>query len=44
MVLAVVVRLNWDIWQLDVQTAILNAPVQEVYIKTAPGYEKDPAT
>lgn len=45
MVLAAAMGLNWDIWQLDVQRAILDTHVQEVYIKMAPGCEKTgPAT
>ena len=32
--------MNYDVFQLDVQTAFLNADVEEdVYVKTAPGYE-----
>ena len=41
MVLAPAVEFDWDILQVDVQTAFLNALVEEeVYIKMAPGCEK----
>ena len=45
MVLGTAVEFDWDILQLDVQTAFLNANVEEeVYVKMAPGYEKDEMT
>ena len=42
MVLETVVELGWDIPQLDVQTALINANAEEeVCVKMAPGYEKE---
>ena len=41
MVLVTAVEFDWDFLQLNVQTAFLNADVEEeVYVKMAPGYEK----
>ena len=40
MALAIAASEDWEIFQRDVQTALLNAEVQEeVYVKTSPGYE-----
>ena len=40
MVLASVVELEPEVYMLDVQTAFLNADVEEdVFVKMAPGYE-----
>ena len=40
MVLAIAAEKEWDVMQLDVQTAFLNADVdEEVYVKMAPGFE-----
>ena len=40
-VLAIVAEYNLECWQLDFNTAFLNADVEEeVYVKMAPGYEK----
>ena len=44
MALAVAAREDWEVLQLDVETAFLNAEVQEVYVKTPPGYESLDAT
>ena len=39
MALAIAAHENWEVLQLDVQTAFLNANVQEeVYVKTPPGH------
>ena len=39
MALAIAAHENWEVLQLDVQAAFLNASVQEeVYVKTPPGY------
>ena len=41
MVLAIVVEFDFECWQLDYNTAFLNAKVEEeVYAKMAPGYEE----
>ncbi|CAN0562946.1 unnamed protein product, partial [Laminaria digitata] len=41
MVLAIAAEYNLECWQLDYNTAFLNADVtEEVYVKMAPGYEK----
>ena len=41
MVLVTAVELDWDILQLDVQTAFLHANVEEeVYVNMAPSHEK----
>ena len=40
MVLAIAAEMNYEVFQLDVQTAFLNADVEEyVCVKTAPGCE-----
>jgi hypothetical protein len=40
LVLALAAKMDWDIDQMDVETAFLNAPVQgEVYVKQPPGHE-----
>lgn len=46
MMLAVASEMDREIWQLDVQTGFLNAPVEEdVYVKMASGDEEnDPVT
>ena len=45
MALAIAASEDWKVFQLDVQTAFLNAEVQkEVYVKTTPGYELLEAT
>ena len=41
MVLATAAGYNLECWQLDYNTAFLNAAVtEEVYVKMAPGYER----
>ena len=41
MVLAIAAEYNLEYWQLDYNTAFLNADdTEEVYVKMAPGYEK----
>ena len=41
MVLAIAAELDLECWQLDYNTAFLNAKVEEeVYVKMAPGYEE----
>ena len=41
MVLAIAAEFDFERWQLDYNTAFLNAKVEEeVYVKMAPGYEK----
>ena len=41
MVLSIVAECNMECWQLDYNTAFLNADVEEeVYVKMAPGYEE----
>ena len=41
MVLAIAAEYNLECWQLDYNTAFLNADVtREVYVRMAPGYEK----
>ena len=41
MVLATAAEYNLECWQLDYNTAFLNADVkEEVYVKMAPGYEQ----
>ena len=41
MVLAIVAAYNLEYWQLNYNTAFLNANVEEeVYVKMAPGYEE----
>ena len=41
MVLATAAGYNLECWQLDYNTAFLNAAVtEEVYVKMAPGYEQ----
>ena len=46
MSLAVAAALDLDVIQLDVQTAFLNAPLEEdVYVRLQPGFvQKDPAS
>ena len=45
MALAINANEDWDVFQLDVQTAFLNAEVQEeVHVRTPPGYESLEAT
>ena len=40
LVLALAAKTDWDVDQMDVETAFLNAPVQgEVYVKQPPGHE-----
>ena len=40
MMLAIVAEVDYEVLMLDVQTAFLNADVEEeVYVKMAPGYE-----
>ena len=41
MVLAIAAELDYEVYMLDVQTAFLNADVdEEVFVKMAPGYER----
>ena len=41
MVLAIAAEFDFECWQLDYNTAFLNAKVEEdVYVKMAPGYEE----
>ena len=41
MVLAIASEYNLECWQLDYNTAFLNADVaEEVYVKLVPGYEE----
>ena len=41
MVLAIAARFDFECWQLDYNTAFLNAKVEEeVHVKMAPGYEE----
>ena len=41
MVLAIAAEYNLECWQLDYNSAVLNADVmEEVHLKIAPGYEK----
>ena len=45
MALAIAASEDWEVLQLDVQTAFLNAEVQEeMYVRTPPGYELLDAT
>ena len=45
MALAIAASEDWKVFQRDIQTAFLNAEVQEeVYVKTPPGYESLDAT
>ena len=45
MALAIAASEDWEVFHVDVQTAFLNAKVQEeVYVKTPPGYESLDAT
>ena len=45
MALALAASEDWEVFQLDVQTAFLNAEIQEeVYVKTPSGYESLDAT
>ena len=44
-VLAIAADIDYEVFQIDVQTAFLNANVEEdVYVKTAPGYENTSKT
>ena len=41
MVLAIAAEYNLDSWQLDYNSAVLNADaIEEVHVKIAPGYEE----
>ena len=44
MALVIAASEAWEVFQLDVHTAFVNVEVQEVYVRTPPGYESIDAT